>query len=120
MMTRKVGRLTIVLGVAAMLFSRAQSAPLTFDNADALKQLTVSGDVSVDTSKDRGGVKGLETAGAARAGQRKGGSLRVGPGGKAVWPLRKRTEQECLNCGSTRMPRNPRSPGTMGPGPCGG
>ena len=45
--------------------SAGHAAPLTFDNADALKQLTVSGDVSVDTSKDRGGVKGLETAGAA-------------------------------------------------------
>ena len=47
----------------------------------------MSGDVSVDTTKDRNGAKGLEAAGTP-AGRRKGGSLRLGPGGKAVWPLR--------------------------------
>lgn len=60
----------------------------SFDNADALQGLTVSGDVSIDTSKDRGGAKGLEASDVAPAGQTKGGALRLGPGGKAVWPLR--------------------------------
>ena len=87
MMTRKMIGLGLALGVAAMLAARAESASLTFDNADALKGLTVSGDVCVDTTKDRNGAKGLEAAGTP-AGRRKGGSLRLGSGGKAVWPLR--------------------------------
>ena len=83
---KMIGR-GLALGMAAMLVTRAEGGSLTFDNADALKGLTISGDVGVDTTKDRNGAKGLESAGTA-AGQRKGGSLRLGPGGKAVWPLR--------------------------------
>ncbi len=89
-MTSRVSRLGLALGVAVMLASRAEGGSLTFDSADAIKELTVSGDVSVDMSKDRGGVQGLEAAGVAPASSRKGGTLRVGPGGKAVWPLREK------------------------------
>ncbi len=59
-----------------------------FDHADALQGLTVSGDVSIDTSKDRGGAQGLEAAGVTLAAQKQAGAVRMGPGGKAVWPLR--------------------------------
>ena len=51
---------------------RAQQA-VTFQAPSAIAGWTVSGDVKVDASMDRGGG---------------GGSLRVGPGGKAVWKLR--------------------------------
>lgn len=88
MMTRKGSGLGVALGVAIMLANGAEGGSLTFDDADALQGLTVSGDVSIDTSKDRGGAKGLEAADVAPAGQKKGGSLRLAPGGKAVWPLR--------------------------------
>jgi hypothetical protein len=73
-----------------MLTDRGECGSLAFDNADALKPFTVSGDVRVDASKDRGGVKGTEAKDSTAPGQRKGGSLRVGPGGKAVWPLREK------------------------------
>jgi hypothetical protein len=76
------------LGTVVVLAVSAQSSTLTFDNADALKGMTVSGDVSIDAQKDRGGARGLEAEGAADTGQRKGGALRLGPGGKVVWPLR--------------------------------
>jgi len=86
-MTRKGSRLGVALGVAVMIANGANGGSLTFDDADSLQGLTVSGDVSIDTSKDRG-AKGLEPAGVATVGQRTGGSLRLGPGGKTVWPLR--------------------------------
>ncbi|MBI3923592.1 MAG: hypothetical protein HY318_19390 [Armatimonadetes bacterium] len=67
--------MAVVITVATILAHRAVCAPLTFDNAAALKGWTVSGDVGIDTEKDRGGVGG--------------GALRLGPGGRAMWPLRK-------------------------------
>ncbi|HUU21293.1 MAG TPA: hypothetical protein VM389_02040 [Phycisphaerae bacterium] len=45
----------------------------TFDAKDALAGWTITGDVAVDPSKGRGGI---------------GGSLKIGPGGKAVLKLR--------------------------------
>ncbi len=46
---------------------------LTFDRNEALSGWTVTGDVALDTTKDRAG---------------KGGSLKLGPGGKALLKLR--------------------------------
>ena len=90
-----------------------------FDNADALQGLTLSGDVSVDTSKDRGGAKGLEAADVAPAGQKKGGALRLGPEAKRSGRCARRMERASWSCGSTRTRRNPRTPGITGPGRCG-
>ena len=120
MTTRTVSKLGLALGVAAMLASRAESGSLTFDSADAIQGLTVSGDVSVDISKDRGGAQGLEAAGGAPASPRKGGSLRVGPGGKAVWPLREKDGTGVLELWVYEDAAKPANPRTTAPGPCGG
>jgi len=78
--------LAVVAG-APMLASAAESTSLTFDNEEALKVLTVSGDVSVDMEKDRGGVKGLAAEGVEKEALKQGGALRLGPGSRATWPL---------------------------------
>lgn len=118
-MTRKpciaVSVLLSVLAASTVAVS-AESPGLEkhFDNADALQGLTVSGDVSIDASKDRGGAKGLEAADVAPAGHGKGGALRLGPGGRAVWPLREEDGTGALELWiyeDARSPANPRDHG---------
>ena len=53
--------------------ARAEEKKVTFDNKDSIAGWTVSGDVAVDASKTRPGGAG--------------GSLKIGPGGKAFWKL---------------------------------
>jgi len=81
----------VMLSVVAVSTAAVSAEPARweqgFDSADALQGLAVSGDVSVDASKDRGGSQGMEAAKTAPAGKKQG-ALRLGPGGKAVWTLR--------------------------------
>ena len=72
MMFRKMIGLGLALGVAAMLAARADGGSLTFDNADALKGLTVSGDVknfNWNQSKLKGFVSVVFFGDATDAGQ---------------------------------------------------
>jgi hypothetical protein len=55
----------------------SEAKKMTFDNKEALAGWTITGDAAIDTSKARQGA---------------GGSLRVGPGGKALLKLRQRDE----------------------------
>ena len=65
--------------LASLSWSQDQAAPgqtartFAFDRADALKDWTITGDVTIDTARGRQGSRG---------------SLRVGPGGKALLKLR--------------------------------
>ena len=120
MMTRNGSRLGVALGVAVMLGEWGGEAVRSRSTTRRARGLTVSGDVSVDTSKDRGGAKGLDAAGAVPAGQRKGGALRLGPGGKAVWPLRETGRNGrpgtvgLRRCGETRETQRLRGRGHVG------
>ncbi len=65
-----------VMVSAALVFAgsaRAEEKKVTFDNKAAIAGWTVSGDVAVDATKTRPGGTG--------------GSLKIGPGGKAFWKL---------------------------------
>jgi hypothetical protein len=68
----------------------------TFDNKEALAGWTLTGDVSIDTASNPTMLSrrklrfGARPAGAP--GQRKGGMLKVGPGGKALLKLRDKDE----------------------------
>ena len=68
---RSAALVSAVLVIAAS--ARAEEKKVTFDNKEAIAGWTVSGDVAVDAAKTR-------PDGA-------GGSLKIGPGGKAVWKL---------------------------------
>ena len=85
-----------LLGLALVVPATAQEATKswTFNDATVLKELSVSGDVTVDPAMDRAGQKGLPAAAGAAdltgdapkpAPAGKGGALRLGPGGKAAW-----------------------------------
>lgn len=64
---------SVLLGAAA---SAVFAEPITqsFDEPAALEPWTVSGDVAIDTARNRGDGAG--------------GALRIAPGGKAIWKLR--------------------------------
>ncbi len=68
-------RLTVLVSAALVVAAaaRAEEKKVTFDNAEAIAAWTVSGDVAVDATKTREGGTG--------------GSLKIGPGGKAIWKL---------------------------------
>jgi hypothetical protein len=69
-------RLALLVSILPALAASAQAEEkaVTFDNKDAIAGWTVTGDVSIDVGKTREGAGG--------------GSLKVAPGGKAVWKLR--------------------------------
>ena len=65
-----------VLVSAALVMAasaRAEEKKVTFDNQDSIAGWTVTGDVAVEAAKTREGGAG--------------GSLKIGPGGKAFWKL---------------------------------
>ena len=64
---------TAALLFSALIGASAAERKITFDNADATAGWTIAGDVSIDTAKTREGAAG--------------GSLRIGPGGRAVWKI---------------------------------
>jgi len=66
----------VVLASVLLAFSaaaRAEEKKVTFDNKDAIAAWTVTGDVAIDAAKTREGANG--------------GSLKLGPGGRAIWKL---------------------------------
>lgn len=62
----------VLVGIATCAVAQA-GQKATFDDQAAITAWTITGDVSIDGSRDHSG---------------EGGSLRVGPGGKAVWKVR--------------------------------
>ena len=72
---RKSLRLALLVSMLPALAASAQAEEktVTFDNKDAIAAWAVTGDVSIDAGKTREGSDG--------------GSLRVGPGGRAIWKL---------------------------------
>ena len=75
---------------------------LTFDDKESLAGWTITGDVGVDLTKGRDG---------------KGGSLRIGPGGKALKSSATRTPRARSSCGSTTTAPRPRTPRPRRVGP---
>lgn len=75
-MMMKSLRLALLVSILPTLVASAQAAEktATFAGNDALAGWTVTGDVTIDAGKTREGTGG--------------GSLKVAPGGKAVWKLR--------------------------------
>ena len=73
MKTLRLALLVLILGTHGVL-AQEEERTVTFGSKDALADWTVTGDVSIDTGK-------IRTDGGD-------GSLKVAPGGKAVWKLR--------------------------------
>ena len=82
--------------------ANAPARQWTFDNNAALEGWTVTGDVEVDPAKSREG---------------KGGSLKVGPGGKAVLKLRDTDESGKIECWVYDDGTVPENPKVNRPGP---